>query len=68
MKTVLLSTWALFFGHAIVTLSIGLQGPLLAVRAFDEDFDTSNTGLIMAGLFAGYLAGALMTPRMTAAI
>ena len=47
-----------------MTLSTGLQGPLLAVRAFDEGFDTSNTGLIMAGYFAGFLVGALTTPRM----
>ncbi len=34
------------------------------MRAFDEGFDNSNTGLIMASYFAGYLLGALMTPRM----
>ena len=64
MKAVLLSTWALFFGLTLTTLSIGLQGPLLAVRAFDEHFDTSNTGIIMSGLFAGYLIGALLAPRL----
>ncbi|MCP4330505.1 MAG: MFS transporter [Alphaproteobacteria bacterium] len=64
MRSVLLATWALFFGFAFTLQSTGLQGPLPAVRAFGEGFDTSNTGLIMAGFFAGYLVGALMAPRM----
>ena len=64
MKTVLILTWALLFGFAFTHLSVGLQGSLLTVRAFDEGFDTSNTGLIMAGFFAGNLLGALIAPRM----
>ncbi len=64
MRSILLLTWALFFGLVSVTLSSGLQGPLLAIRAFDEGFDTSNTGLIMAGYYVGFLLGALMTPRL----
>ncbi len=64
MRSVLLLSWALFFGLVSITLSSGLQGPLLAVRAFDEGFDTSNTGLIMAGYYAGFLGGALLAPRL----
>ena len=64
MRNVLISVWALFFGFTLTMLSIGLQGPLVAVRAFDEGFDTSDTGLIMAGFYAGYLLGAVITPRL----
>lgn len=64
MKSILLSTWALFVGVAFTMLSNGLQGPLLVLRAFDEGFDISDTGLVMAGYFVGYLAGALTTQRM----
>jgi MFS family permease len=64
MRSVLLSSWALFFGITFAILSTSLQGPLLAVRAFDEGFDTSNTGLIMAGNYVGFLVGALATPLL----
>ncbi len=45
-------------------MSAGLQAPLLALRAFDEGFDTSNTGLIMAGYYAGALLGSLLAPNL----
>lgn len=45
-------------------MSHGLQIPLVPVRAFDEGFDTSNTGLIMAGYYAGFLLGAIIAPRL----
>ena len=64
MKEVLKSTWPLFVGVAFAALSYGLQVPLVAVRAFDEGFDTSVTGLVMAGYFLGVLIGAFLTPRL----
>ncbi|MEM7226662.1 MAG: MFS transporter [Pseudomonadota bacterium] len=64
MIEVLRSTWPLFVGIAFSTLSYGLQVPLVPVRAFDEGFDTSITGLIMAGYFFGVLLGAIVTPRL----
>ncbi|MEM7223053.1 MAG: MFS transporter [Pseudomonadota bacterium] len=64
MKSVLISTWALLVGFSFVLTSVGLQGPLVALRAFDEGFDTSDTGLVMAGMFAGYLLGALIAPPL----
>ncbi|MEX3006937.1 MFS transporter [Hoeflea sp. TYP-13] len=64
MRSVLVLSWALFFGLVTIAMSAGLQAPLLAVRAFDEGFDTSNTGLIMAGYYAGALVGALLAPKL----
>jgi MFS family permease len=54
----------LFVGISFATMSYGLQVPLLAVRAFDEGFDTSVTGLIMAGYYVGGLLGAVIAPRL----
>ncbi|MEM7222285.1 MAG: MFS transporter [Pseudomonadota bacterium] len=68
MKQVLRATWPLYLGMAFAVASNGLLGSLLAVRAFDEGFDTSDTGLVMAGFFMGYLLGALMTPKLIARI
>lgn len=64
MLSVLRSTWPLFIGMTCAVMSYGLQVPLLAVRAFDEGFDTSNTGLIMSGYYVGGLLGAFITPRL----
>ena len=64
MLTILRSTWPLFIGITFATMSYGLQVPLLAVRAFDEGFDTSVTGLIMAGYYVGGILGAVITPRL----
>ncbi|MEM7226663.1 MAG: MFS transporter [Pseudomonadota bacterium] len=64
MISVLKSTWALFVGIACALMSYGLQVPLVPVRAFDEGFDTSVTGLIMAGHYVGFLLGALIAPRL----
>ncbi|MEM9105943.1 MAG: MFS transporter [Pseudomonadota bacterium] len=64
LRSVLLSSWALFFGLVAITMSSGLQGPLLAIRAFDEGFDTSNTGLVMAGYYAGFLLGGVLAPTL----
>ena len=36
MFNVLLKTWALFFGFAIISLAHGLQGTLIGVRAVVE--------------------------------
>ncbi|MEM7173065.1 MAG: MFS transporter, partial [Pseudomonadota bacterium] len=64
MLSVLRTTWPLFIGVSAATMSYGLQVPLLAVRAFDEGFDTSVTGLVMAAYYLGGLLGAVVTPRL----
>jgi len=54
---VLLSSWALFAGIAILMLGDGLQGTLLGVRASAEGFPTAVTGLVMSTFFLGFLGG-----------
>jgi MFS family permease len=60
------SSWALLLGFGILMLGDGLQGTLLAVRADQEGFSTTTTGLIMSTFYAGFLFGSIMTPLITA--
>jgi MFS family permease len=62
----LLSTWALLLGIGILMLGDGLQTTLLAVRADQEGFSTTITGLIMSSFFVGFLLGSITTPKITA--
>ena len=43
-------------------LGDGLQGTLLAVRAYREGFSTLITGLVMSSFYVGYLGGTLWAP------
>jgi len=45
-------------------LGDGLQGTLLAVRAYREGFSNLLTGLIMSSFYMGYLGGTLWAPRI----
>ncbi len=58
------SAWALFFGLGMIMLGNGLQASLLGIRAAAEQFTTETTGLVMSGYFLGFLAGAVITPRI----
>ena len=62
MLNVLLKTWALFFGFAIISLAHGLQGTLIGVRAVVEGFSFISTGFIVAGYYVGYLSGSIIIP------
>ncbi len=46
-------------------LGDGLQGTLLAVRADQEGFTTTITGLVMSSFYIGFLLGSMMTPKIT---
>lgn len=59
-----IACWALLFSMGLSSISNGLQGSLLGLRANFEDFDTSTTGFIMSGYFAGFLLSSVLTPRM----
>ena len=48
----------------MIMLGNGLQASLLGIRAAAEQFTTETTGLIMSGYFLGFLAGAVITPRI----
>ena len=64
MGAVLRSTWPLFVGITFTVMSYGLQVPLIPLRAFDLGFDTSITGLIVAGYYIGGLLSAFVAPRL----
>jgi len=56
------SVWALLLGMGMLMLGNGMQGTLLGLRASDEGFSGTVTGMVMAGYFVGFLGGALLTP------
>lgn len=49
-------------------LGDGLQGTLLAVRADQEGFSTTKTGLIMSSFYVGFLCGSITAPRIMAQV
>lgn len=57
------SLWALLLGVGLLMLGNGLQGSLLGVRAAEESFGNTVTGLVMSAYFVGFLAGSTLTPR-----
>jgi MFS family permease len=46
----------------LLLVGVGLLGTLLGVRATLASFSNLETGLIMAGYYAGYIAGTLLAP------
>lgn len=56
------SVWALLLGMGMLMLGNGMQGTLLGLRASDEGFTGTVTGIVMSGYFVGFLGGALLTP------
>ncbi len=58
------SAWALFVGLGMIMMGNGLQGSLLGIRAAAESFSTETTGFVMSGYFLGFLAGAVVTPKV----
>jgi len=62
------SSWALLLGFSILMLGDGLQGTLLAVRADQEGFSATTTGLIMSSFYVGFLLGSITTPKITASV
>lgn len=57
------SLWALLLGVGLLMLGNGLQGSLLGVRAAEEAFGNTVTGLVMSAYFVGFLAGSTLAPR-----
>lgn len=56
------SVWALLLGMGLLMVGNGMQGTLLGVRATDEGFSGTVTGVVMSGYFVGFLGGAFLTP------
>lgn len=57
------SVWALLLGMGLLLLGNGLQGSLLGVRAAEESFGSTVTGIVMSGYFVGFLIGSQIAPR-----
>ncbi len=49
-------------------LGDGLQGTLLAVRADQEGFSATITGLVMSSFYIGFLLGSITAPKITAQV
>jgi MFS family permease len=54
----------LLVGFGTLLAGVGLLGTLLGVRATMESFSNLEIGLIMAGYYAGYVAGSQVAPRI----
>ena len=52
----------LLSGLGLLLMGAGLLGTLLGVRATIASFSNIETGLVMAGYYAGYLSGTLLVP------
>ena len=64
LSSALKSSWALLLGFGILMLGDGLQNTLLAVRADQEGYTATTTGLIMSSFYLGFLCGSILTPRI----
>jgi MFS family permease len=58
------SVWALFLGLTLLMVGNGLLLTVVGLRAPIEGFATPVVGIVMAGYFAGFLAGSALTPIM----
>ena len=63
MVSVILSSWTLFFGLALIMIGNGIQLVLLGVRATDAGFSNFVSGLVMGGYFLGLFLGSLSVPH-----
>ncbi len=64
MSSTIRSAWPLFIGVALIMLGNGLQGSLIGLRATEAGFNSTATGLVMSGYFAGFLLGSVFVPRL----
>ncbi len=58
--------WALLLGMGLIMLGNGLQASLLGLRAVNEGFGTTVTGLVISAYYLGFLAGSTLAPRIVA--
>lgn len=58
------SIFTLLFGIGLLLTGNGLVGTLLGVRGGLEGFSSATLGLVMAGYFSGFVAGAFIVPRI----
>jgi MFS family permease len=61
---IIINSWALFTGFAIIVISHGFQGNLLGIRSVIENFNFIATGTMMSGYFVGFFVGATAVPKL----
>ena len=64
MIQVLTSVWALLIGVVLIMLGNGMHFTLIGLRGGIEGFSSAELAIVTSGYFAGFLAGARITPRM----
>ena len=68
MISVMISSWTLFFGLALIMVGNGIQLVLLGLRSTDAGFSTFVSGLVMGGYFLGLFLGSIFVPRFLSAV
>ena len=68
MFSIMISSWTLFFGLALIMIGNGVQLVLLGVRASDAGFTNFTSGIVMGGYFLGLFLGSLIVPRFLARV
>ena len=58
------NTWSLFLGIALLQAGVGLQRPLLGLRAEDAGFASVTAALVMSAYYAGFLLGTRYIGRL----
>lgn len=51
------NAWSLFLGIALLQAGVGLQRPLLGLRAQEAGFSTLSAALVMTSYYAGFIVG-----------
>ena len=64
MVRIFLALGSLFASSAILLAGGALQNTLVSIRANIEGFPLQAIGVVMAGYYAGFILGCLMTPEM----
>ena len=64
MVKIIINSWALFTGFAIIVISHGFQGNLLGIRSVIENFNFIATGTMMSSYFIGFFIGANIVPKL----
>lgn len=59
-----ISVWTLLLGVLFMMIGNGLQFTLLSIRAIDEGFSSTTTGMISSGYFVGMFGASLMIPSL----
>lgn len=59
-----LTTWSLFLGIALLQAGVGLQRPLLGLRAEAAGFGALTASLVMTAYYAGFILGTQYTGKL----